>query len=188
MSTDQNAEFAKLAAEIRQANDATVAAIRADKQRLESQIGQSELSKAIAEHGISGPRAEQLSHLWRDQVVVDNAGDITSVRTRDYRPVKDFVATELAKDTYSHFRPAPPSTPGNPVNRPAPAAPEVPDQPRSLGEAFIANFQMQQRAREAGRVSADPRLDPSRAVGLRKNNANGPTIGGLLPGWSAPHH
>ncbi len=164
------------------------AEVEAERQRAATIAAKAELTAALAKQPLVPHGVDQLTAILGSDITAtpDSKGGFT-VLSRDYRDVESYVQARLADPHFAHFRSDRQQAP-TPVTKPSAPPMELPAEPRSLSEAFIANFQMQQQAREAGRVSNDPRLDPSRAVGLRKNNANGPAIGGLLPGWGTPSH
>ena len=62
-----------------------------------------EISRALAAHNLVQGGAEQLSHLWRSQFVVDTQGDSFAVRTPTFQSVGEFVSQQLARPEYAHF-------------------------------------------------------------------------------------
>jgi hypothetical protein len=128
-----------------------------------------ELSRVLASQPLVPGGAEQLTQLWRNQFTVEAQGDSFAVRTPTFQSVNDFVAGQLAQPHYAHFirsnnqggtagaTGAHQADPTPPVH---PAAPPV---PKTLGEAVILHMQSIK-----GNASADPRLDLSSPMGLRR--------------------
>jgi hypothetical protein len=128
-----------------------------------------ELSRVLASQALVPGGAEQLTQLWRNQFTVEAQGDTFSVRTPTFQSVSDFVAGQLAQPNYAHFirstnaggtggtTGAHQADPTPPLNAPAPV------QPKTLGEAVILHMQSIK-----GNASADPRLDLSSPMGLRR--------------------
>jgi hypothetical protein len=126
------------------------------------------LTAELAGHQLGVGAAEQLGTLLGDQVVADIGPDGSfNVRSKDFRSVKDFVASTLANPTYQHFlansggQSAPASTPVNPA---APAQPAQPQEPKNLGEALIMRAAMERQAREAAQTGS-PGVNPSHGFG-----------------------
>lgn len=129
-----------------------------------------ELSRVLAGQKLVPGGAEQLTQLWRGQLQVEAHGDSYVVRTPQFQSVEDFVTAQLAQPHYSHFlRPAglggTAGTAGGNLSPPTPAANPAPaaQPPKTLGEAVILHMQSIKSER-----SADPRLDLSSPMGLRR--------------------
>jgi hypothetical protein len=130
-----------------------------------------ELARALASQPLVQGGAEQLTQLWRNQFMVDAQGDSFAVRTPTFQSVTDFVSSQLAQPQYAHFLRSSNSggtagTSGGNLTTPTPPAnPGPAAAPRTLGEAVILHMQSMK-----GNGSADPRLDLSAPMGLRRTS------------------
>lgn len=148
------------------------------------------LTAELAGHQLGVGAAEQLGVLLGDQVVADIGADGSlNVRSKDFRSVKDFVASTLANPDYKHFlangQPATPTpTPGNPMQPSNPGAPAQPTdlsqtKVNNLGEALLLRNQLE-RQQQAQALTANP-------LGRDENGRKVPTPGfGLGRGGSTP--
>lgn len=130
-----------------------------------------ELSRALASQPLVPGGAEQLTQLWRSQLVAEPAGDSYAVRTPTFQSVGDFVAAQLAQPHYAHFirstNPGGAGATGAAQASPTPPAhPAAPPQPKTLGETVILHMQSLK-----GEKNSDPRLDLTSPMGLRRTAA-----------------
>jgi hypothetical protein len=138
----------------------------------------SALSQALASHPLDVGSAEQLSTLFANDIQADPSGDGSfTCRSKDYRTVQDFVASKLAHEDYAHFlAKRPPASPS--VNRPSPTTPELPTEPQTFGQFAIMAHLDRQAKRDAA-APTDPRIDPSKPLGLKGTAAGTPALGPL---------
>jgi hypothetical protein len=129
-----------------------------------------ELSRTLSNYPLVPGGADQLTELWRKQFAVEPQGDSFQVRTPNtLLSVADFVASQLASDSFRHFLRAqnpgggtsgggtsgslaPPTPPGSPP-------PAV--QPKNLSEAAIMQWREMQTQKPE-----NPAMDPSQPMGL----------------------
>lgn len=105
----------------------------------------SQLAVALSNHKLTKGSSAQLLKLWRDELVVEkDAADGTwKARSRDGRPVEQFVAENLANDDFAKF--VQPTTTGgaprsNASSSPAPKPVERPDPERRQVESLKASL------------------------------------------------
>ncbi len=130
-----------------------------------------DMARELAGQKLVPGAAEQLCHLWRSQLVAEPHGDSYRVQTPTFQSVKDFVSTQLAQPNYAHFLMPGTSggtggTAGGGLSSPTPSANATPAvEPKTLGEAVILHMQGLKQSK-----SADPRLDLSSPMGLRRTS------------------
>jgi hypothetical protein len=128
-----------------------------------------ELSRVLASQPLVPGGAEQLTQLWRGQLLVEPHGDSYNVRTSGFQSVGDFVAAQLAQPHYAHFIRSnnQGGTGAANASHTAPAlvtTPTAPAAPKTLGDAVILHMQ----SLNAKGTAEDPRVDMSQAMGLRR--------------------
>jgi hypothetical protein len=140
-----------------------------------------ELARSLASHALVPGGAEQLTQLWRSQLVVQPQGDSFSVTTPTFQPVGDFIAAQLGRPEYAHFvraqNPGGGTAGGTTVQTPhtqaANPVAELP--PRSMGEAILRGIKAAQKDAPDPRISGGTfmqddgsiKRQPSAAFGLR---------------------
>jgi hypothetical protein len=127
-----------------------------------------EVSRVLASQPLVPGGAEQLTQLWRNQFIVEPAGDSFTVRTPTFQSVGDFVQAQLARSEYAHFiRAANPgggtagSTGAHTIAPTSPANVAAPTQPKTFGEAIILQMQEMQKGQPV-----DPRLNLAAPMGI----------------------
>ena len=114
-----------------------------------------ELGRALSSHQLVTGGAEHLTKLLRDELQIEAQGDSFVVRSKDFRPVGEFIGSMLGRPEYSCFvraqNPAGGTAGGTAVQSPHTAAanPAATVQPRNLGDAIalqMANIAKQQAA------------------------------------------
>jgi hypothetical protein len=127
-----------------------------------------EVSRVLGSQPLVPGGAEQLTQLWRNQFVVEPAGDSFNVRTPTFQSVGDFVSAQLSRPEYAHFiRASNPgggtagTTGGHQAAPTSPANPAAPAQPKNFGEAII--LQMAEMAKGA---PTDARMNLAVPMGL----------------------
>lgn len=118
----------------------------------------SELANALSGYQLCDPSAAtQLSIILSKELTAHEGANGLEVRSKDYRPVSDFIKDTLAKPTFAHFlSPNARQTQGaapQPQHGQQAAPVGLPAEPRSLGEAII--LQAMHTAANASNV--DPR-------------------------------
>jgi hypothetical protein len=155
------------------------AEVEAERAKASAFATKAELSRALASQPLVPGGAEQLTSLWSNQLRADQTADGYSVRTDTFQDVPTFVASQLSKPEYAHYRRD--TQPAPPVGRPAPTVLDSPAvEPRNHGEYLVMMAQQQRQAAEAKNSATDPRLDPSQSFGL--GSRKGPAWGGSLFG------
>ena len=157
---------------LREQSDQQVQAERARLAQVEDRAKRyaldGELSRALSACNLVPGGAEQLTHLWRGQFVVDAQGDSFAVRTPTFQTVSDFVHQQLSRPEYAHFVRA--QNPGGGTGGIQPSAQTLPStpanatqmpQPKNMGEAVILHMQNMQKAQ------GDPRANISLPMGLK---------------------
>jgi hypothetical protein len=101
-----------------------------------------ELGRALSGHQLVTGGAEHLTKLLRDEFQVEAQGDSFVVRSKDFRPVGEFIGSMLGRPEYSCFvraqNPGGGTAGGTTVQSPHTAAanPAAAVQPRNLGDAI----------------------------------------------------
>jgi hypothetical protein len=121
-----------------------------------------ELARAFAAQPLVTGGAEQLTQLLRDQFVVESAGNSFQVRSSDFRAVGDYVAMMLGRPEYRHFlRTHQAASNGSATESSA----TQPVEPKNFSDAVLMQFAATKKQ------TADPRLTPGVAFGLRPGGA-----------------
>lgn len=126
-----------------------------------------ELARALAAQPLCSPAAaEQLASLWRGQLTVEAQGDSFVVRTPTFQPVAEFVAQQLQRPEYEHFR-RPGSTGGaggqSPQSAGSASGQAQPKTYATEGERIIDEYNSRQ-TKEGGDANKNMGL----VMGLRK--------------------
>ncbi len=126
-----------------------------------------ELVRALASQPLVPGGAEQLAQLWRDQFLVEPQGNSFNVRSKDFRPVGEFIGALLDRPEYAHFlraqNPAGGTGGGTGVQsvQTSPANPIPQVEPKNMSEAVLMQMAAMQK------VQANPQLNPTVPFGLR---------------------
>lgn len=121
-------------------NAKTLTEERAKRYALDSELG-----RALADHQLVTGGAVHLTRLLRDDFQIEAQGDTFAVRSKDYRPVGEYIASMLGRPEYSCFvrsdRAGGIAGTGGQATTPTPQATSVPtQQARNLGEQIAINM------------------------------------------------
>jgi len=169
---DVERALSELREDSRKQVDSEKATRMAMEERVKRYAVEGELSRALSGFNLVPGGNDQLTTLFRGQLMAEARGDGFIVQTpTTYKPAKDFVAEQLGRPEYAHFLRA-----SNPAGGTAggassgalagptsPANPAAPPVPKNFGEAII--LQMQSIAKEQ---PSDPRMNPAAAMGLNR--------------------
>jgi hypothetical protein len=152
------------------------AQLATERQRLKDNVERTrrfaldgELARELASRNLVDGGAAQLTKLIRDEFVVEDVGDTFAVKSKDFKPVGEWIGAMLGRPENAHWlKPQNPAggTGGGTGTQTGPTSPVNPgaEGPKNLTEAVM--LQMAATARNA----KDPRLDRTQSMGLRATN------------------